>query len=342
MAALVDAAVGIEAPALVYGAGLENRPQWVARLSQGRELLGNPPDVLRRVRDPRLLGTALREGGHPFPTTLAPGDAPPDRRRRRWLRKPLRGGGGRGIRGWRGGALRGEEVLQERIAGLPCSAAAVGDGRTAELLGVGEQLIGERALGASGHGWCGNLFPARLPEDERGSLARSAAEICQRLAAAFGLRGLFGVDLVWDGERAWTVEVNPRPTGSLEAIEELSPVGSFERHLASIAGSLDAPPAPPPGRAAGKAIVFAPADCAVRDSAAWDEPLAASPGSTPAGEEVSIRDLPHPGEPIRRGAPVCTLVGTGRSPQEVHALLGEAAARLAGELLLGTEAHVAG
>ena len=50
-------------------------------------------------------------------------------------------------------------------------------------------------------------------------------------ATAFALRGLFGVDFVWDGERAWTIEVNPRPTASLEAIEAAYGIGVFGAHL---------------------------------------------------------------------------------------------------------------
>ncbi|MBO0769243.1 MAG: hypothetical protein J2O48_11230, partial [Solirubrobacterales bacterium] len=51
--ALVAAGVEVEADAVVYGAGLENRPDLVARLAAGRELLGTPPELLCALRDPR-------------------------------------------------------------------------------------------------------------------------------------------------------------------------------------------------------------------------------------------------------------------------------------------------
>src|SRR5215210_6039641 len=60
MAELVDAAEGIAADRVVYGAGLENRPDLVARLAVGRALLGCGPETLRRVRDPAALGDSLR------------------------------------------------------------------------------------------------------------------------------------------------------------------------------------------------------------------------------------------------------------------------------------------
>jgi predicted ATP-grasp superfamily ATP-dependent carboligase len=320
MAALVEAAEDIQAPSVIYGAGLENKPALVARLAAGRRLLGCSPDALERVRDPAVLGASLRAAGLAYPPTFAARDAPRlAERSRRWLRKPVRGGGGRGVREWRGGALRGEVVVQERKAGLACSAAAVADGRSAVVLGVSEQLVGHRGFGARGFAWCGNLVPPRLAEAERGALGAAAREICAHLARAFGLRGLFGVDLVWDGERAWAVEVNPRPTGSLECVEAAHEVGVFAAHLEGCAGRLA--PAPAPSRAAGKAILFATQDVRLGDTRYWPE--------------RGIRDVPHPRERIAAGSPICTLVSVQGSPEAVFADLEARAAALRSELREG-------
>jgi uncharacterized protein len=318
MEEMVEAAEGIGAESVVYGAGLENRPDLVARLGAGRTLLGCSPETLRRVRDPALLGASLLAAGFAYPRTLSARDAPERAdRARRWLRKPIRGGGGRGVREWRGGRPRGDVIVQERIAGLPCSAAAVADGRSAVLLGVSEQLIGRRALGARGWRWCGNVAPPRLPAREQHALAGAAQAICTHLAAAFGLRGVFGVDLVWDGARPWVVEVNPRPVASLETIDAAHGVRSFAAHLEACAGRLPAA-GTRPSAAAGKAVLFAADDLRVPDTSDW--------------AERGIRDVPHPGEPIARGRPICTLIATGRSPETVLAELEARAAALRAEL----------
>jgi predicted ATP-grasp superfamily ATP-dependent carboligase len=320
MAALVEAADEIPAPSVIYGAGLENQPELVARLASGRRLLGCPPEVLERVRDPAVLGASLRAAGLAYPPTFAARDAPRRAERsRRWLRKPVRGGGGRGVREWRGGALHGNVVVQEHISGLACSAAAVADGRSAALLGVSEQLIGHRVFGARGYAWCGNLVPPRLGEAQQRALAAAAGAICAHLASAFGLRGLFGVDLVWDGERAWVVEVNPRPTGSLESVEAAHDVGVFAAHLEGCAGRLRSmAPGQAPRRAAGKAILFATQDVRVGDTRGWPE--------------RGIRDVPHPRERIAAGRPICTLISVGESPESVLAELEAGAATLRAEL----------
>jgi uncharacterized protein len=320
MAELVHAAEGIAADGVVYGAGLENRPDLVACLATGRTLLGCAPQTLRRVRDPAVLGSSLRSAGLAYPRTFSAAEAPARAdRTRRWLRKPVRGGGGRGVRAWRGGRLGDGVVVQERVAGRSCSAAAVADGRSAALLGVSEQLVGRRTLGARGYTWCGNVAPPRLPAVERRALADAARAICAHLAAAFGLRGLFGVDLVWDGAQAWVVEVNPRPTASLETLAAVHGVRPFTAHLEACAGRLRAiATAQSPAGAAGKAVLYATRDVRAPDTREWPD--------------RGIRDVPHPGEPIAAGHPICTLVATGRSAEAVLADLEARAAALRGEL----------
>jgi predicted ATP-grasp superfamily ATP-dependent carboligase len=296
LTALVDAAVAEPPGAVVYGASFENHPRLVERLAERHRLLGNPAATLRAVRDPVRLGAALGDLPYPRTTVEAPSSG-------RWLRKPLRGGGGTRVREWRGGTLPARTFLQERIDGVPCSAAAMGDGKDAVVLGLTEQLVGRREFGVRGHRWCGNLVPPRTP------VSRDQAQaICSRLAAAFGLRGLFGVDFIWDGERAWTVEVNPRPTASLETIEAAYGVRVFE------ASGVVAEPA----RAAGKAVLFATEDVVIGDSVGW--------------LERGVRDVPHPGERIAAGRPICTITTTAATPQDALAGLEEEAARLRAEL----------
>jgi uncharacterized protein len=301
LTALVDAAVAEAPGAVVYGASFENHPALVERLAERHTLLGSPPATLRAVRDPAQLHAAL---GDLYPRTT--GTLPSSGR---WLRKPLRGGGGIGVREWRGGALPAGTFLQERIDGVACSAAAVGDGADAVVLGISEQLVGRRAFGVRGHRWCGNVVPPRRPVP-----LDQAQAICSRLARAFALRGLFGVDFVWDGERAWAVEVNPRPTASLEAI---GGVNAFGAHLQACAGKLPRVDAAH-GGAAGKAVLFATDAVVVGDSERW--------------LERGVRDVPHPGERIAAGRPICTLVAQAATPEDALAQLEEQAARLRAEL----------
>ncbi len=282
--ALVQLATGVEAEAVVYGAGFENRPDLVARLAEGRELLGTPPELLAAVRDPGAVGSAARASGARAPETRCPDALPHEGT---WLRKPRAGGGGRGIRGWTAGALRDDEILQRRIEGLSCSAVAIGDGRRAVVVGLTEQLHRPRSFG-----WMGNVTPPRLPEGELAELDGQLRAVCQEVALRFGVRGAFGVDAVWDGRHAWVLEVNPRPPASLE----LFGPGCFEAHASGARGlGLLAAGVPPAmSCAAAKLVLFAHRALRAPDPAWWPEGL--------------VRDVPHAGEQIKRGAPLCTLI----------------------------------
>jgi predicted ATP-grasp superfamily ATP-dependent carboligase len=291
---LAALAAGVDADAVVYGAGLENRPDLVSRLADGRELLGTPSHLLEAVRDPWAVGAAARAAGARAPETRAPGELPDSRIARRraggaaaWLRKPRHGGGGRGVRGWAGGTLQPSEVLQRRVEGLSCSAVAVADGRSAVVLGATEQL----RLPRSFH-WTGNVTPPRLPESERAELDGQLRAVCAEVAGRFGVRGAFGVDAVWDGRHAWVLEVNPRPSASLE----LFGPGSFEAHVRAARGfGLPTAGVPPASSCmAVKLVLFAGRTLRAPDPDWW-----------PAG---LVRDIPRAGETITRGEPVCTLV----------------------------------
>jgi uncharacterized protein len=301
--ALAAAAAEIDADAVVYGAGFENRPDLVGRLADGRELLGTTPDSLVAVRDPWAVGAAARAVGARAPETRPPGERPePAGRGRRtaegWLRKPRHGGGGRDVRRWAGGRLRSTEILQRYVDGLSCSAAAIADGRRATVLGLTEQLHRR-----PGFGWIGNATPPRLPAAELAELDGRLRAVCDEVARRFGVRGAFGVDAVWDGRHAWVLEVNPRPPASLE----LFGPGGFEAHVRGARG-LGAPngrrlPSMPAAKV--KLVLFADRDLVAPDPRSW-----------PAG---IVRDIPHAGEEIKRGAPVCTLLSAeGGVPELVE------------------------
>ena len=114
-AAILEVARELSYDAVVYCGGLENHPGVVAELARDRLLLGNPPDVLRRVRDPGVLFPFLAGRGFPVPDTRLPSDSLPGAGT--WLVKPARGGGGQGVRRWQGQRLGPTEILQEMVDG---------------------------------------------------------------------------------------------------------------------------------------------------------------------------------------------------------------------------------
>jgi predicted ATP-grasp superfamily ATP-dependent carboligase len=291
--ALVTIADEIEADAVVYGAGLENRPELVGRLADGRELLGTPAERLPAARDPWAVAAAATAAGARAPEARGPDEvaAPADG----WLRKPRASGGGRGVRRWAGGQLRAGEILQRQVPGMSCSAVAIGDGRNAAVLGVTEQLHRRR------YQWTGNVTPPRLPAAQLAELDGRLRAVCAEVASRFALRGAFGVDGIWDGRELWVLEVNPRPTAALE----LFGPAAFAAHVCGARGvSVLTSDTPVPVRCAKvKLVLFADRDLRAPDPEWWPTGL--------------VRDIPHRGEPIRRGAPVCTLLSATADPTQL-------------------------
>ncbi|WP_162271647.1 ATP-grasp domain-containing protein [Gemmata sp. SH-PL17] len=339
---------------VLYTGGLENHPHIVAELARTRELWGNPLEVLARVRDPFALASALTAAGLATPKLVPTGEScPPDGR---WLRKPLRSGGGLGIRfAQSGDAPSPHHYFQEFIPGTPMSAIFV-DGA---LLGVTEQLIGEPWLHAPAFAYCGNIGPVTVDTQ----VANTITRLGQMLAAEMGLRGTWGLDFVLVGSVSFSLEVNPRYTAAVEVLEYAggraeptppSPLpegkgeqrqpnplppfpkkeGGTEPNIQTTASQAPVlSPSPFRGgageglqtRIIGKAIYYALHAITFPPRGPWDADLAGAfdPWRVPA-----FADIPEPGSAIETGWPVLTLFVTGTAHAEVRERLQSRAAEL--------------
>jgi hypothetical protein len=306
---------------VTYVANFENHPRDVGALAEGRALWGNPPAVLERVRNPVLVAEVLRARGLPAPAVRMPpdasasGDAPAPAGPVAWLAKPLSSGGGHRVRNWSGGSRPSRGCyLQQFIDGTPASIVFVAAGGRATALGVSRQLIGDPAFGADGYRYCGNILAGGGDPQFSSDAALVAAmvEVAAALTEAFGLVGVNGVDVIASEERPYTIEVNPRWCGSMELVERAHGVSVFAAHAsACTTGALpgfDLVRARRGAPAVGKAIVFAREDVAVDDTRPW---LA----------DATVRDVPHPGERIAAGRPVCTVFAEGADSVACHAAL---------------------
>ena len=296
-----------------YTSNFENYPSAVERLAQGRTLLGNPASVLMRVRDPLLLMHTLGQLGFSIPKTRS--SAPSDRNvRGSWLLKPRRSGGGHGTRVWRRNqAVPRSHYLQRRLAGPSGSILFAADGHRGVVLGVSRQIVGDIRMGARGFRYCGSLLgpPGVLFPDQP-----QLAEVAERLASAvtkeFGVRGLNGIDFIAMDGVPCPIEVNPRYSASMELLERANALSIFQVHEQACRGAL------PTGRlkserVLGKAVVFARKNVVMRDTREWLD-------------DTSLADIPHPGEKIRRGHPICTVFGSGDNADSCYVRLGRRAA----------------
>ena len=173
------------------------------------------------------------------------------------------------------------------------------DGRRTVSLGLSRQLVGDPAFGAHGFRYCGSLLgTTRRPVfDRQDHLLDAAQAVAAAVTEDFGLVGLNGIDFIARSGIPFPIEVNPRYSASMELVERATGLSLFDLHSAACRGLLPAE-RPVARLVTGKAIVFARRDVTVGEGLRY----------TAGGD---LADVPHPGERIRRGHPICTIFATG-------------------------------
>jgi predicted ATP-grasp superfamily ATP-dependent carboligase len=303
--AVARASREIDASGVAYVSSFENAPEAVEVLARGRTLFGNTPEVLRRVRDPLVLARALARLGAHTPAVRA--SAPLASDATRWLLKPRGSGGGHGIVRWtRGTRVPRTSIVQQQLRGDAGSIIFAADGARIEVLALTRQLSGDPAFGASGFAYCGSIL-----EPQRPALLASATALASAIAREFALRGVCGVDFIAQGDVPYAIEVNPRPTASMELVERATGRSVWLAHVAGSTGTL--PRAPHAGAGArmlahGKAVLYARRTVVLGDTTDW---LA----------DDDVRDIPAPNERIARGSPICTIFASGRTSALCYAAL---------------------
>ena len=281
----LDAGAGLP---LVWGAGLEAAPRLLSQLGHVFEVCGSARHGLEALLQPARLAAQLRALDVPTPA-IALGKVPA---RGRWLCKSRGEAGGQHVRwGVPGATLAPNDYAQAFCAGRSMSVVFVAGARTLEVLGYNAHLFWPHAAapftyaGAVG----GQSLPRRLCRDIEAAL--------RRVAVQFGLRGLCGVDFVVDAHDRWhLIEINPRWTATVELVA--APAAAFRAHLAAC---RDLPWRRPQARrrAHAHAVVMLDNPIRIPNSLNW-----------PAW----VADRPGAGARLPRGAPLCTVLADGATP----------------------------
>ena len=297
----------------IYTGALENRPALVERIARRQPLWGNDGPTLRRVRDPLVVASALRDAGLPtLDVRIAdPTGLPRDGS---WLRKPVASAGGAGIAPLVDGLAPADRpsYFQKRVEGTPLAALFVGRrGGACLFAGLTRQLVGRPGAPFA---YAGSIGPWALDAAAEATV-RATGEL---LAGRFGLVGLFGVDLVLDPFGVpFPTEVNPRYTASVEVIELATgtPLVGLHRRACE-GGRVEA--VADPGRFVAKAVIYAKKALTFREPVA----LPASPDSWPF-RVPGAADLPEPGTTFLAGQPVLTVFAEGDTQSLALQRLGE-------------------
>lgn len=294
---------------LVYGSGLEHCPAVLERLARGRELLGNPPEVVRAVKDPARFFGLLARLGIPHPETRLERPA----QTAGWLAKRVGGAGGGHVHFLDDGREYDDCYFQRHVEGRALSVLFLADGRAARIVGYSEQW--QAAVAATGQRFLygGAVALEELPP----GCADELEEAVQALVQAVGLRGLCNLDFILDDDGFFHVlELNPRPSATLELHDGEG--GLFRHHARACRGHLPTE-LPSPAGIRGHVVLYARRPLRVPPAVRW-----------PAW----VADRPVAGTAIGVGEPVCTLCAEGPDGAAVRRLLEARQRRLEEEMTL--------
>lgn len=274
-----------ECEGLVYGSGFEGRTGLLGKLARGRALYGNSPETVALLKDPDRVFALLRRLGIDHPAVRR--TPPPDPRH--WLVKRTGGAGGSHVkRATARHQARSDRYFQMFQHGRVLSALFVADGRRARVIGYNEQWT-VPARHESPYCYGGAASRADVPP----RTAAHIEKVLDKLAGETGLIGLNGLDFVLDGTTPCAIEINPRPTATLDLHDPDCEGGLLALHLRACRGEIgEIEHAPGACSARAHAIVYANQSVRVPSNVSW-----------PAW----CTDIPEPGSVIPSGAPICSV-----------------------------------
>ncbi|MCU7840459.1 MAG: ATP-grasp domain-containing protein [Candidatus Thiodiazotropha sp. (ex Troendleina suluensis)] len=284
---------------LVYGAGLEGSSSFLSRLSEQYTLLGNDPAVVQILAEPTSFFELLDRYQIPHPEVRF--DSPDASIAKQWLVKRAGSCGGMGVMFFNPMRLvKGSEYYFQRyLHGSVMSALFIADGTRHHTIGYNDlKMTSSDELGPLLYG--GAIGQASLEHT-----LRSRVEDCiEKLVINLGLRGVNSLDFILSGGELFVIDLNIRPTATLELYEHQLTDGWMKRHVEACLGSLpEVLPIVNAARVYGHQIVYAPSALVIPAGITWPE---------------WVKDRPVTDTRIARGEPVCSLLTQDKSADAVE------------------------
>ncbi|MEJ2393932.1 MAG: ATP-grasp domain-containing protein [Candidatus Thiodiazotropha sp.] len=286
---------------VVYGAGLEEATHLLSRLSQCCQLYGNDPAVLELLGHPRGFFSLLNRLRIPYPEVCY--TPPYAAEEKSWLIKRAGSCGGQGVAYFDPlhSAADSASYYQRHLSGKVMSVLFIANGKR-------HRTIGYNRLGMNGANapapflYTGAVGQAHLEDARR----LEVEEIVATLVADLALRGVNSLDFILNDDGLFVLDLNPRPTATLELYEHQLSDGWVKHHILACQGELPVIPIVGSAVMHGHQIVYAPQTIEIPTPITWPE---------------WVKDQPSAGSRIAQGQPLCSLFAHGSSVDEVEAVL---------------------
>ena len=280
-----------------YGSGFEAQPDLLACVAKHLPLIGNAPEVVRKLKDAPYFFGVLDSLAIPHPevsfSLLANAEG--------WICKEEGGSGGAHVLN----AVTNQDLpkgqyFQRVIDGTPISMLFAANGTEIKVIGFNQQWVAPIADKPYRYG--GIVGNANLPLDIKQSLQEAA----KKITMAFGLRGLNSLDVIWQSGQYWVLEINPRLSSTLDLYQSKGS-NLFALHVQAVSGDLSRFPVIS-SRSKARNVLYAAQDVVISEDLVWPDWVA---------------DIPMALTEIPQHQPICTVLAEADLAVEAQALVVE-------------------
>lgn len=298
------------ADALLLSSGLDDSFDVVEELNELVPILGNKPEVFRKVRDKYLFFEELKRLNLTFPETVVVESFQDALKAAKDIGypvvvKPSKGFAGISIRkaenpeelekSFRMSSLFDTEgIVQKYIDGTHASVSILSSGDEVKILTVNEQLLGIREIGqAKPFGFCGNIVPL----DVSTKTLRKCVEIARKITLHFGLLGSNGIDFVLSSEGIpYVMEVNPRFQATIKCVERFLGLNLVKMHVEACLNSHLLKIPRKDDKYCVRLLLYSKSRAKVGDLRGLNW----------------VRNIPFPGVIIEEGEPLCSVIAEAK------------------------------
>ena len=275
----------------LYGSGFDSNLDSLTFIQKNISVIGNSVEVFSIVQNKALFFKILKKNAIPHPVTLfSPPNDPV------FLSKPIQGEGGIGIKQYQPLEKTKDCYWQKKIKGIPLSVLFVANGKQCKILGFHRLLV--RGRHTNDYVFSGLIRGLNFSDE----LKNKISHWVNILVPEFSLKGLNSMDFIWQDEQCFVLEINPRPSASMQ----LYPSSIIEAHIDScLSGELKPAPFIDSDYYAYQ-IIFAISDCVIKTEMNWPE---------------WVIDIPQAGSIIHTGMPICSIIASKKSEQQLKDLL---------------------
>jgi predicted ATP-grasp superfamily ATP-dependent carboligase len=278
-----------------YGSGFEAQPDLLDRIAKRLPLIGNAPEVVRKLKDASYFFGALDRLEIPHPevsfTSLANADG--------WICKEQGGSGGTHVLNAGANQTMPQGQYYQRVMfGTPISMLFAANGTEIKVIGFNQQWVAPTAGKPYRYG--GIVGHVNLPL----AIKQALQEAAHKITSVFGLRGLNSLDVIWQDDHYWVLEINPRLSSSLDLYQSKES-NLFALHVQAVNGDLSHFPNIS-SRSKARKVIYAGQDLVIAEDLVWPDWLA---------------DIPMAPIEIPEHQPICTVLADANTAEEAQALV---------------------